>query len=265
MSSVETHIEQYQKLNLDQVVNYDKFNEFAITTHSTQIEGSTLTAEDTALLIDEGITPKGKPLEHSLMVKDHHQALKLAIAFGKQKNSISIDSICQLNAAVMKSTGQQYNTALGNVDASKGEIRKGSVLVQKRYFPAYNKVPDLLNNLCTQLNEKMKDNLSMREQITLSYSAHFNLVSVHPHYDGNGRTARLLMNQIQRRFNLPLSIVFQEDKLDYYKALENSREQNSIESFKEFMDIQYIKYLTGEIDTYRKQHKKKDEGHSFVF
>jgi Fic family protein len=256
MSSVETYIEQYQKLNLDQVVNYDKFNEFAITTHSTQIEGSTLTAEDTALLIDEGITPKGKPLEHSLMVKDHHQALKQAIAFGIQKKSISIDSICQLNAAAMKSTGQQYNTALGNVDASKGEIRKDSVLVQKRYFPAYNKVPDLLKELCTQLNKKMKDDLSIREQITLSYSAHFNLVSIHPHYDGNGRTARLLMNQIQKTFNLPLSIVFQEDKLDYYKALENSRKQDSIEPIKEFMDSQYIKYLLEEMNRYQKQNKE---------
>lgn len=260
MKAVETHIEIYRSLQLNEVVDYNKFNEYAITAHSTQIEGSTLTMEETSLLIDEGITPKGKPLEHSLMVKDHHQALKLVIRSGKEKSPISMGSICQINAAVMKSTGQQYNTALGSVDGSKGELRKGSVIVQKRYFPAYNKVPQLLEKLSDQLREKMRAKLTIREQIDLSYSAHFNLVSIHPHYDGNGRTSRLLMNQIQSRYNLPLAIVHKEDKLEYFNALEDSREQETLKPFREFMDNQYIKYLSLEIERYRTQNKKKDNG-----
>ncbi|MEM7108445.1 MAG: hypothetical protein AAF519_09485 [Bacteroidota bacterium] len=47
----------------------------------------------------------------------------------------------------MKSTGQLYNTVLGTVDASKGELRKGAVSVQKRYFPAYKNVPHLLGDV----------------------------------------------------------------------------------------------------------------------
>lgn len=265
MKSVELYIEEYKALELHKVVDYDKFNHFAITAHSTQIEGSTLTLAETSLLIDEGITPKGKPLEHSLMVKDHHEALLLAMKFGLDKNAITIESICQLNAALLKSTGQKYNTALGTVDASKGELRKGSVLVQDRYFPAYNKLPELLKKLTEGLNERMTKSLSQREKINLSYSAHFNLVSIHPHYDGNGRTSRLLMNQLQTRFGLPISCVYKEDKKEYYEALEASRHQEDMTPFIEFMDFEYKKYLSSEIIRYKSQKKNGGMGMSFLY
>jgi len=259
------YIEAYGKLNLHDVIDYDKFNEYAITAHSTQIEGSTLTVEEASLLIDEGITPKGKPLIHSLMVTDHHQALKKAIQLGKEKIRLSQSIICSLNAAVMKSTGQEYNTALGTINAAKGELRKGAVFVQKRYFPNYAKVPSLLEALCNQVNEKIAQSLTIREQIDLSYSAHFNLVSIHPHYDGNGRTSRLVMNMIQSYYGLPMSVTFKEDKLEYFKALEDSRETENLTPFKDFMDQQYIKYLSAEIERFQKQSDKQFKGSSFLF
>lgn len=265
VKSVESYIEDYKALELHKIVDYDKFNLFAITAHSTQIEGSTLSFEETTLLIDEGITPKGKPLEHSLMVKDHHKALTLAIELGKKKSSVSIQSICELNAVAMSSTGKEYSTALGIVDSKKGELRKGAVMVQKRYFPAHDKLPRLLKTLSDQLNEKMSAKLSIRDKINLSYSAHFNLVSIHPHYDGNGRTSRLLMNQIQTRFDLPLSCVYNEDKLEYFEALEKSRETESLEPFTEFMDGQYKKYLSTEIERYKSQNNNKGMGMGFLF
>ncbi len=265
MKSPESYIGLYRRLNLNSVVDYDKFNEYAITAHSTQVEGSTLTQEEAALLLDEGITPKGRPLEHSLMVKDHHQALKLAIELGKNKVPFSVEGICKMNALVMKNTGQVYNTPLGTVDSSKGELRKGSVFVQKRYFPSHDKVPTLLDRLCSELNDKMSAKLSLREQIDLSYSAHFNLVSIHPHYDGNGRTSRLIMNQIQARYNLPYSVVYKEDKQEYFQALEQSREKESLVSFRSFMDGQYMKYLKEQIDLYKRQTGKKDRGMSLIF
>ncbi|NQZ79331.1 MAG: Fic family protein [Ekhidna sp.] len=256
MRSIESYIEEYKKLNLQDVVDYDKFNEYSITAHSTQIEGSTLTQEEAALLLNEGITPKGKPLEHSLMVKDHHEALRFSLQLGKNKASVTLKSICDINAAVMKSTGQIYNTALGSVDSTKGELRKGAVFVQKRYFPSHDKVPNLIESLCSRINEKLDSSLTLREQISLSYSVHFNLVSIHSHYDGNGRTSRLLMNQLQSRFDIPLSVVYKEDKQDYFNALEVSRREESLKPFKAFMDSQYIKYLKEQIDLFKSQNKK---------
>ncbi len=265
MNKVELYIEEYQSLNLHNVVDYDKFNQYAITAHSTQIEGSTLSIEEASLLINEGITPKGKPLSHSLMVKDHHNALQLAIKLGQKSTRLSLQIICDINETVMKNTGQTYNTALGVVDSAKGELRKGAVFVQSRYFPAYDKVPDLLNQLCVEVNERMANNLTLREQINLAYSAHYNLVSIHPHYDGNGRTSRLVMNMIQTYFKLPLSIVNKEDKLAYFNALESSRNVEQLEPFIHFMDNQYIKYLSNEISRFENQTKKRNKGNGMSF
>ena len=267
MTSLISYIEQYKALELSKVVDYEKFNSYAITAHSTQIEGSTLTQEETSLLIDEGITPKGKPLEHSLMVTDHDRALQLALNHGTEKSSISTHLIQEINSVVMKSTGQVYRTALGDVDASKGELRKGQVFVGSRYFPSYEKVKRLLNELTQSIDEKIKsvsadDTL---RQLELSFSSHFNLVSIHPFYDGNGRTSRLLMNLLQKRFDLPLAIVYKEDKLEYYQALEDSRNSESIAPFDSFMKGQYLKFLRTEIDLYKSQISKDNSGSRIRF
>ena len=92
-------------------------------------------------------------------------------------------------------------------------------------------------------------------------------MSIHPFYDGNGRTARLLMNFLQARFQLPLAIVFTEDKAEYIEALEESRQQESLQAFREFMLMQYQKYLQSEIDRYSDSQKRGGSGggYSFVF
>jgi Fic family protein len=72
-------IYQFQYLNLSSIIDFDKFNHYNITHNSTTIEGSTLTEIETRLLLDEGITPAGKPLLHSLMVQDHYNALTFII------------------------------------------------------------------------------------------------------------------------------------------------------------------------------------------
>ena len=267
MNNLLKTIEKYKKLNLNDVVDYQKFNDFSITAHSTQIEGSTLSLEETALLLNEGITPKGKPLDHSLMVKDHHNAIHYIHQLAKSKLSITPNVIQQINALVMKSTGQSYNTPLGSVESSKGEYRKGSVFVQARYFPDQSKVPTLINKLCDSINSKLDKVQSIEDKLRLSYSAHFNLVSIHPFYDGNGRTSRLLMNLIQEYYQLPLSVVYKEDKIDYYNALEETRNTESLNPIVNFMSNQHNKFLENEIALHSKQTKKinKGNGMSFLF
>ncbi len=63
MEDIKKIVDEYQSLNLHAVIDYDKFNQYAIVHHSSSIEGSTLTENETRLLLEEGITPKGKPLE----------------------------------------------------------------------------------------------------------------------------------------------------------------------------------------------------------
>jgi len=103
--------------------------------------------------------------------------------------------------------------------------------------------------------------------LEICFDAHFDLVSIHPFYDGNGRTSRLLMNYLQAYFNLPLSIVFKEDKTSYFEVLQQIRKEENIELFREFMLGQYSKYLQVEIEKFQSLDKPeaKEKGYSFVF
>ena len=221
-----------------------------ITHHSTRIEGSTLTDTETQLLLDEGLTPKGKPLEHSLMAKDHYQALLFVLQAAEQKQELSVNFIRQINARVMRNTGGIYHTVLGEVDSSQGEFRKGNVTAGGTYFPNYDKVPKLTEQLVSELRDSLAQKTAVAAQLELSFAALFNLVSIHPFYDGNGRSSRLLMNFIQAYYGLPLAIVFSEDRADYFGALQQARQQKDIDVFHRFMYDQYKKYLSNEISKY---------------
>ena len=253
--NLEQIIAEYQSLRLDDVLDHKKFSEYALTHHSTTIEGSTLTEAETSLLLDEGITPKGKPLEHSLMVKDHDEALKFVLFSASTRQPVTIPFIQAINAKVLKSTGKTYNTPLGTVDAAKGEFRKGNVTAGGYYFPNYDKVERLTTQLVQHLQSEMAKDLSITEKIELSHAAHFDLVSIHPFYDGNGRTSRLLMNYIQAFYQLPLGIVHKEDRAEYFEALTEARKKEDINIFQEFMKSQYKKLLQKEIDEFLKMKK----------
>ena len=260
-------IEKFKSLNLSAIIDFDKFNGYAITHHSTTIEGSTLTETETSLLLDEGVTPAGKPLIHSLMVQDHFNALQFVIKKANGKTAVTPDFIQAINAAVMRQTGSIYQTVFGELDASKGVFRKGNVSAGSAYFVSYQKVEELVNKLCRGIREKTTASTTIPEKLSICFDAHFDLLSIHPFYDGNGRTSRLLMNYLQAYFNLPLSIVFKEDKATYFEALQQTRQEESIDLFREFMLGQYSKYLQIEIEKFQSLDKPgtKGKGYSFVF
>jgi Fic family protein len=262
-----TLISEYQDLNLSKVIDFDKFNLYAIVHHSATIEGSTLTEVETQLLLDENLTPKGKPLDHSLMVRDHYNALKLALDNAMKNIPVTVELIKQLNAMVIKNTGAVYETVFGQIDSSRGLFRKGSVRAGNSYFPSYDKVPVMMDKLVRQIKDDMAKAVSPTDNVHLSFDAHFGLVSIHPFYDGNGRTSRLLMNYIQQLTNLPLAIVYKEDKQEYFEALIATREQDDIGIFRSFMVRQYKKHLTEEIERFKKaiNPPKSGRGYSFIF
>lgn len=272
MNEFETILKEYQSLELNDVIDFTKFNNYAIVHHSAGIEGSTLTETDTQLLLDEGITPKGKPLEHSLMVKDHYEALKFVLSeAGSSKGSLSIQFLQAINALVMKSTGSVRNTVFGTIDTSKGEFRKGNVSAGGSYFVSYDKVVPYTKELIVRITEQIKSVGGPIQQLELSFAAHFDLVSIHPFYDGNGRTSRLLMNYIQRIHKLPLSFVYKEDKAEYIEALKASRSGKDLKPFHQFMFMQLTKQLKTEIELYKAstktelKNKRKGFGQSMFF
>jgi len=263
-----TCTEKFESLGLSKIVDFEQFNRIAIVHHSSAIEGSTLTLEETTLLITEGITAKGKSMSEHEMVKDHYEALLFCLTpnpspkeRGILKREITPAFIKQINALVNKNTGQVRNTAMGTCDDRKGDFRLGNVTAGTTYFVNYDKVAPMVKELCEKLQSKINTVKSNEEIYQLSFDAHYYLVSIHPWFDGNGRTARLLMNYIQAYYNKPLSIVFLEDKPAYIKALNDAREKNDIDIFRNFMYSQHIKYLGKEIEKYEQRNK----GINFLF
>lgn len=168
-------IKKYQSLDLSGILNFEKFSLIAISHHSTKIEGSTLTELESQILLDHGLTPQGKPLNDSLMVQDHFNAIQFVVSKAKAKTPVSVSLIQQIHALVMANTGSVYKRILGDIDNSNGMFRKGNVTAGVgSYFPNYDKVEKLTYEMVDMINEKMKENLSMEEKINLSFDAHFN-------------------------------------------------------------------------------------------
>ncbi len=240
--------QEYRTLS-QSYIDLERLNHYLISHHSTAIEGSTLTILETEVFLEKGLTAKGKPLEHHLMVKDHYAALGYVVEAAKEKQSIHPQLIQNINAHVMKNTGIIHHTALGNFDSSKGDLRLLNVRAGAggESYMNYDKVPNYLKNLCIDLNNKIKQVKTIEEVNELAFLAHYQLVTIHPFADGNGRTSRLLMNYIQAYHGVPKSIVFEEDRQAYIESLIETRKEENIEFFLNFMQTQHIKFLEDEI------------------
>ena len=243
-------IDKCNSLGINDVMDYNNFNYTSIVYHSIQIEGSTLTELETQALINEGFTPKGKPLKETLTVTDHYAALKFSLKQALIKRPASLDLIKEINALVVKNTGNIYNAIYGTNNERKDTFRKENVTNGFTQFPDFEKVEGLTQNMVAQIMEIAKGNLTPIDQIKLSFDAHFMLFSIHPFCDGNARTSRLLMNYIQAYYNLPLSIVHYEAKAAYLQAIIDTREKNDITIFREFMSNEYEILLKHEIEKF---------------
>lgn len=261
---IERLYQEFQKLGIGEAVDYEKYYLYSLITHSTAIEGSTLTEVDTQLLFDEGVTAKGKPLVHHLMNEDLKQAYEFAKEEARRNVSITPIFLQDLNAMLMRTTGGVHNVIGGSFDSSKGEYRLCGVTagIGGRFYMNYQKVPVKVEELCSILQEKQNIMGTFREQYELSFNAHFNLVTIHPWVDGNGRTARLLMNYIQFCYHLFPTKIFKEDREQYILSLRQSQEEETNQPFLDFMVMQLKKSLVLEIERFNASQKK---GFSFLF
>ena len=249
-------IGRYKELGIDQQIDYDKFFLYSLITHSTAIEGSTITELENQVMFDHGVSIKGKSIEEQSMNLDLKNAYDVAINLAKNHTPITIDSLISLSALVMKNTGIEYKTVLGDFSSAKGELRLLNVTAGfgGRSYMNYSKVPTKLTEFCNQLNEDRKDanKKSITELYKISFDAHFNLVTIHPWADGNGRMARLVMNMLQFEFGLIPTIIHKEYKEEYIKALVATREEDNLDIFRSFMTKMMEENLTAEIETYLK-------------
>ena len=117
---------------------------------------------------------------------------------------------------------------------------------------SYMKVPTRLAVFCEELNRRRKtiDTKDVAAIYELSFRAHYELVTIHPWADGNGRTCRLLMNLPQMEFDVLSTKVLKENKAEYIQALIDTREHEDINIFIDCMTRLHCQHLKADIDHY---------------
>lgn len=252
---IEEALKAYRTSGVEEQVDYQKFYLYSIVTHSTAIEGSTVTEIENQLLFDEGIAAKGRSLTEQMMNVDLKDAYLYAFRIASENPTYTPQLLQQLSALVMRRTGSEYSTIAGHFDSSKGEFRLCNVSagIGGRSYLAYNKVPRAVDDFCSWLNEEIAnaDRANIAVCYRLSFEAHFRLVTVHPWVDGNGRTTRLVMNMIQRQLGLVPSIVRKEDKGEYIQSLVDSRENDDSTIAQDVMLRHHIANLNRRVSQYQ--------------
>lgn len=247
---------QYKEQRIAEQIDFDKFYLYSIITHSTAIEGSTVTEVEAQLLFDEGITSSKRTMVEQMMNLDLKNAYNYGRKWIMQHKPITVEWLVTLAGKVMARTGSEYHSLGGNFSAAKGELRKLNVTAGMggKSYISYLKVPTKLAAFCEELNKQRQEiNASdIASVYDLSFWTHFELVSSHPWADGNGRTCRLLMNLLQWEFGVLPSKGLIEDKAEYIQALIDTREQNDINIFLDCMARLHCQHLATDIDHYIK-------------
>jgi Fic family protein len=204
--------------------------------HSNNIEGNSLTYGETKLLLLHGLTAQGKPLKDHLEIKGHNEAMDWIFDIVKKNEPITEYFIRSLNEMLLGSEpiykdainkeGQQIQRI---IQGGKYKTQPNHVLTKTGetfYFASPEETPSKMHDLMQWYEiEKAK---TERNPIILAAEFHYKFIRIHPFDDGNGRTARLLMNLILMRFDFPPAIIKTNDKENYYTVLRQADGDNII-------------------------------------
>ena len=247
-------LQQHKALGISDQIDYNKFYLYSIITHSTAIEGSTVTEVEAQLLFDEGITSSKRTVTEQMMNLDLKVAYEYGMQWIKRHEPITVDWLITLASKVMARTGSEYHSMGGDFSAAKGELRKLNVTAGAggKSYMSYQKVPSRLATFCEELNKKRQaiDPSDVAAIYDLSFWAHYELVTIHPWADGNGRTCRLLMNLLQMEYDVLPTKVLKEDKAIYIQALIDTRENDDLNIFIDCMARLHLQHLKADIDQF---------------
>lgn len=177
------------------------------TYNSNAIEGNSLTLNETQLVLKEGITIKGKSLNEHFEAKNHEKAIQHLDQIVSSKYQIIEEDILHLHALVLDGIEEEF----------AGRYRNGQVRILGANFipPNALKVSEFMQKLVQNINQN-PDNLDIISHVA---KAHHQFVWIHPFFDGNGRTARLITNLWLMKYGFPPAVILKNDRKKYYDAL----------------------------------------------
>lgn len=204
-------LDQHRPLPLAMVRNLDDWFRVELTYTSNAIEGNTLTRQETALVVEKGLTVGGKSLREHLEAVGHAQALDW-VKSQVETNPAFVDekTILRIHELILKGIDEE----------NAGYYRSVPVRISgsRVILPNPRKLPDLMAEFINWL----KDSQDLHP-VALASEAHYRLVTIHPFIDGNGRTARLLMNMILLMKGYPPALIRKRDRLDYITSIEKAQ------------------------------------------
>ena len=181
------------------------------TYNSNAIEGTSLSLRETELIIEHGLTIKGKPLKEHFEAVNHKDAiLFLEDMIKKGRFKVNQLLIRQIHRLILKE--------IDNDNAGKYREVKVKITVSKYVPPSPAVVPVKMR----QFERWLRDKNSKKNLVDYAALAHFTLVDIHPFIDGNGRTARLLMNLVLMNQGFPPTVVLKTDRQKYYRTLDTA-------------------------------------------
>ncbi len=190
--------------------------EIEMTYNSNAIEGNSLTLRETFLVLSEGITIKGKPLKDHLEATNHKEALDFLydLTGHKKRSTISEHLIKSLHQLVTQNIEKEW----------AGQYRNAPVRITGTVHQPPNalEISHLIGNLLRWVGIQQQK----MHPVELAAMFHHKLVHIHPFFDGNGRTARLLMNILLMQKGYPLVIILKNDRKRYYRVLQEADKGN---------------------------------------
>jgi len=212
-----TDMRSVGKLGADALRRISQYFKIKGIYHSNAIEGNSLSLGETRRVIEEGITITGKSLRDTVEAKNLSHALDFMedLAVSTEK-PITLSDLRQIHALILK----------GIDDGFAGRYRKSEVKISgsdastTQAHKIRQEMEDLGNYIAIVTASDASDKQS---PIVSATAAHAWLAQIHPFTDGNGRTARILMNLILMRRGYPICIITRADRLRYYQALEDSQ------------------------------------------
>ncbi|MFA5831516.1 MAG: Fic family protein [Candidatus Paceibacterota bacterium] len=212
---IEVKKQELEKLRPLPVSSVKKLQEqFALEMayNSNAIEGNTLTLKETFLVISEGITIKGKPLKDHLEAKDHYEALQYLYELieNEKRHTFSEMMVRNFQKLVVKETDPEW----------AGKYRTSNVVItgSDHTPPDASEVPMLMREAVEWIG-KNKDKI---HPIELAAILHHKITHIHPFFDGNGRTARLVMDIVLLQAGYPLVVILKNDRKKYYESLDKA-------------------------------------------
>jgi Fic family protein len=215
------------------------------TYHSNSIEGNTLTLQETKMVIEDGLTIKGKTLREHFEAVNHQEAIELLEELVHSIYRLQAADILQVHALVLQKIEKEF----------AGRYRNANVRIAGANFVPPNalKVDDLMEDLIAWVNNAGNS----IDPVIKAAIFHHRFVWIHPFFDGNGRTARLVFNLLLMKEGFPPAIILKNDRKKYYDALNRANQGDYgkllllvMQALERSLDI-YLSNLNNTYDDYQ--------------